>query len=101
VIGTPETYPFFGVDLSNEVVDHSEVDPPVATGEVCRFWRSALQSGPRLIAVSSHGFLVRHLTETERQVTFAAAPGVATELDDGDRAVYRVEGDLDPADCPQ
>jgi hypothetical protein len=103
VLGTPETYPFFGADLSNDVTDHSGDPPPdePSPGVVCRYWRSTLRPGPRLIAVSGFGFLAPSLTAPEREVTFASAPGVATELEDGERAVYRVDVSLDPDGCPR
>ena len=101
VFGTNETYPFFGADLSNHVVDHSRqlysFDP--APDDACRHWRSRLERGPRYVVLSPGGYLLRHFTAAERAAIFEDDPLTSVELRVDGRVVYRVAGTLDPGRC--
>jgi hypothetical protein len=101
VLGSPEAYPFFGADLSNVVVDHSDalVHGTTAPDDACRYWRTELRGADRIV-ISEFGFIQRRFSAEERQTVFAADAAVTTLLDDGARAIYRVDGDLDPSACP-
>jgi hypothetical protein len=101
VLGSPEAYPFFGADLSNVVVDHSDalVHGTTAPDDVCRHWRTQLRGADRIV-LSEFGFIQRRFSAEERRIVFADDPAVTTLFDDGSRAIYQVDGDLDPGTCP-
>jgi hypothetical protein len=101
VVGTRESYPFFGGDLSNEVRDWSEemsFGAPMPT-DPCRVWRARLHA-PGWVVVSTFGFAMVHLDEATRDVVFAADPASSVRLQDAERAIYRLEEPLDPEGCP-
>lgn len=100
VIGTDETYPFFGPDLSNTVDSFNaavsiDTPPPDAP---CRYWRRTLSAEPAYLAVMN-GWLYRAISPEDRERWFASDSAMRT-IDDGDGfSVYRHERPLDPAEC--
>ncbi len=102
VLGTPETYPFFGADLTNEVRDWS-LEMYLGTpqpADPCTFWREALDE-PGWVAVSTFGFVMAHLEPAAREAVLGADPATTIRLDGGDdHVVYWLEGALDPGSCP-
>lgn len=102
VLGTPETYPMFGADLTNVVRNHSDrllLDQPWPE-DVCRYWRRELQ-GADLVALSSFGFAMHHLSPEDRHLIFETDPAVSVRFNDGARTVYEIDGALDPSRCPE
>ena len=101
VVGTQEVYPMMGADLSNEVHDHSlELLPDrPAPADPCVYWRTQLREADA-IAVSSFGFLMRRFSPAERALIFESDPSVTVVYSDPERALYRVDGQLDPDACP-
>ncbi len=103
LLGSAETYPLFGTDLSNDVTDETEfltLGAPSHANE-CRFWRRTLDGGTRYVAISESGFpLVRHPSFEEQATTFGDAPGVVQVYRRGDAAIFRIDGELDPRTCP-
>jgi hypothetical protein len=101
VLGTPEVYPFFGAELGNRVEDRSgqlHLEAPVPA-DPCVHWRTEL-AGADTIVISGFGFVMRRFSAAERTQIFEDDPAVTTVFDDGERAIYRVDGDLDPSACP-
>ena len=103
LLGSAETYPLFGTDLSNRVTDETEfltLGSPSHANE-CRFWRRRITDGTRFVAISDWGYpLVRHPSFEEQATTFGDAPGVVQVYRRGDAAIFRIDGGLDPRTCP-
>jgi hypothetical protein len=100
LLGSPESYPLFGADLSNDVRDWS-LEMYLGTpqpADPCTFWRTALD-GPGWVAVSSFGYVMAHLDETERAAILGADPAASVRLDGGDHSVYWLDAGLDPTGC--
>jgi hypothetical protein len=100
VLGTPEVYPMFGADLSNEVHDRSTLlylDAPMPA-DPCRHWRGLLARSDYVV-ISSFGYVLRRFSPQDRQAFFEADPAVTEVYGEPERAIYRVDGSLDPATC--
>lgn len=100
VLGTPESYPFFGADLSNEVRDWSRemsLDVP-QPAEPCRFWRGALDERGWLV-VSTYGYAMVHFDAAARSAILHEDAATELRYEDRERTVYWLDAALDPTDC--
>lgn len=96
VLGTDDTYPMFGLDLSNDV--RRADDPPFDVSvDECATWRREL-AGYDFVAIAptpvSFGGILKP------PPTVFADPAATEVLHDGDTSVYRLTGNLDPSTCP-
>jgi hypothetical protein len=96
VFGTDDTYPMFGLDLSNDV--RRGDDPPFEVGlDVCRTWRERL-AGYDYVALAgspdAFGFYPMPPPEVFDD------PAASVVLADEANSVYRIDGTLDVEACP-
>lgn len=95
VYGTAEAYPMMGVDLSNEVV--LGATPPPGETWTCRRWREELGGRYDYVAVVTFGLLP---LPRPADADLATDPAVTVVVRDGESALYRLSGPLDPTLCP-
>ena len=94
VLGTAHFYPFFGADLSNDVL-HETPGGGARAGD-CREWLTLLARGRYDYIVVAHDPFSFAVPD---EAWFRDAVTVALQ---GDNAiVYPVDGSIDPASCPQ
>ena len=95
VLGTDETYPMFGLDLSNRVrrADEAGWDD----GDPCTAWRRLLGDRYDHVVLTRFGFGYYPRPE---EAVIATDPAAHLVLRDGESSVYRIDGALDPAGCP-
>jgi len=94
VFGTDETYPMFGLDLSNRV--ELGTAPP-GDDRSCAAWRRHLSGAYDYVAISVFALGPR---PRPRHEDLAGDPAVTVVVRDGGNAVYRIDGPLDPDSCP-
>lgn len=93
VVGTDDTYPLFGADLSNDV---RRADEPAFDFSSCAAWRERLSSFDYVaVATVTFGFYVLPPPEVFATDAFTFVEG------EGATSVYRVDGPLDPSTCPR
>ena len=95
VFGSDETYPMFGLDLSNRV---ARGDVPVVDvhGDDCRGWRSNLRDRADYVVMTQFGF--GYFVKPPDAV-IADDPAAHVVLRAGNSTVYRIDGAFDPATC--
>jgi hypothetical protein len=91
VLGTDETLPMFGLDLSNRV--RRADDPPPSTGD-CAGWRRHLSTYD-YVYLTRFGFSVYRLPE---RAVLDRDPGARLVRRDGDTSVYAID-ELHPERC--
>jgi hypothetical protein len=91
VLGTDETLPMFGVDLSNRV--RRADDPPPRRGD-CAGWRRHL-AGYNYVYVTRFGFSVYRVPDRS---VLDTDPGARLIRRDGDTSVYAID-ELHPERC--
>ncbi len=96
VFGEVESYPLFGLDLSNRVTLGSD-PPPRPSHDVCRWWRKRLGDHYDYIAVTTFGF--GYFGRPPEEV-ISDDPASTTVLHRGHSAIYRLRGPLHPDRCP-
>ena len=95
MLGTDETYPMFGLDLSNDV--RRADDPGFDLGvDACASWRVHLD-GYDYVAVAG-GPTPLGFYPTPDPTVFAD-PAATVVRHDGANVVYRLSGRLDPSTC--
>jgi hypothetical protein len=92
VLGTDETMPMFGLDLSNRV---RRADDPPPSELTCEGWRRALTDYDYVV-VTERGFSLYY---TPAPDVLGTDPGARIVLDDDTGTIYAVD-DLDPDACP-
>jgi hypothetical protein len=96
VFGTDDTFPMFGVDLSNDV--RRGDDPSFEIGDdACRSWRRHLAGYDYVAVAGSPDAFGIYLTPPP---SVFDDPSAHLVLDDGPNLVYRIDEPLDPASCP-
>jgi len=96
VLGTDDTYPMFGLDLSNDV--RRADDPPFdLSGDVCATWRREL-AGYDYVAIAPTPVSFSPMPKPPPDVF--ADPSATEVLHNGDTTVYHLSRPLDPATCP-
>jgi hypothetical protein len=98
VLGTDETLPMFGLDLSNDVeLAADPLEPP--RGDACTWWRTRLADRYDLVVLygESYGFGLYYRPPVE---LLTSDDAVTVEVRDRDSYVLRIAGDgLDPTSC--
>jgi hypothetical protein len=95
VFGTDDTYPMFGIDLSNDV--RRGDDPPFDVGpDACRTWREHLAEYDYVAIAGSPDAFGFYPTPPPEVFDDPAAEVV---LADESNTVYRIDGKLDAATC--
>jgi hypothetical protein len=92
VLGTDETMPMFGPDLSNRV---RRADDPPPAELTCAGWRRALTDYDYVV-VTELGFSLYYKPAPE---VLATDPGARVVVDDDAGTVYAID-ELDPEACP-
>ena len=96
VFGSDESYPMFGLDLSNRVGRGDQ--PPVDVGtDPCRGWRSSLADRADYVVMSVYAF---GYFEKPPDAVIADDPAAHLVLDDGNNQIYRITGAFSPDRCP-
>lgn len=95
VYGSVETYPLFGLDLSNDV--EIGTAPPPGPGSSCARWRAHLGHRYDVVVISSWGFAPLPVPSPD---VFAGDPAATVLARDGAHVVHRLTAPLDPARCP-
>lgn len=96
VFGTDDTYPMFGLDLSNDV--RRGDDPTFTIGDdACTTWRTRLARYDYVAIAGSPDAFGLYLTPPSEVFDDPAAHLV---LDDDPNLVYRIDRPLDPSTCP-
>ena len=94
LFGTEHFYPFFGVDLSNEV-SRNQVLTGGSAIDQCRGWRRIIDAGRYSYVVVAHdAFAIAPQDEW-----IADDPAATEVLHSGNTTVYRVHGVFDPSMC--
>jgi hypothetical protein len=95
VYGTVETYPFEGVDLSNDV--HKGLGPSSrADTDPCREWADLRRGDYAYAVLTRFGLVGPTRPPTE---WFTDDPAVTEVAREDDSVVYRIDGPLHPASC--
>lgn len=95
VFGTVETYPLFGLDLSNDV--EIGTAPPPGPGSSCARWRAHLGHRYDIVVISAWGFVPLPVPPPD---VFAGDPAATALARDGAHVVHRLTASLDPTRCP-
>jgi hypothetical protein len=94
VLGDPEIYPMFGVDLSNRVT--TPTGPTEGDdASLCRHWKQLLSDRYRYV-VLGHVFIFAFVPP---QGWFVNDPAAVTVVRGRDYAVFRLDRSLDPTRC--
>ena len=93
VIGTVEVLPMFGLDLSNRVTQ--EAGAGGRDAPACTRWAELLDGRDRYVVLDRFGVVFSDLPPEE---WFENDPAATEVLRDGESVVYRVEGQLRPAE---
>ena len=94
VLGTDETFPMFGLDLSNEV--RRGDDAGWDAGEPCPAWRRLLGDRYDYVVLTRFGF---GFYPRPSEDVIADDPASTLVVRDGDSSLYRIDGALDPGLC--
>ena len=95
VFGTDDTFPMFGLDLSNDV--RRGDDPPFALGpEPCRTWREQLDGYDEVVVAGTPDAFGLYPAPPPEVFDDPAARRVVA---DGADVVYRLEGPFTSTDC--
>ncbi|HEX7133060.1 MAG TPA: hypothetical protein VF228_10820, partial [Iamia sp.] len=94
IFGSVETYPLFGLDLSNDVEVGTN---PTGPGTDCTRWRTHIGGDHDIVVISRWGFLPLAIPPPG---VFDGDPAAHLIVREGPHAVYRLDGPLDPTTCP-
>ena len=95
VFGTDETFPMFGIDLSNRVRRNAE--GRVEGADPCVAWRRALADRYDYVVLTDFGFSYSPQPDEE---VIASDPAATLVVRDGGSVAFRIDGALDPGRCP-